>query len=188
MCKPKVKTYLSPCIDIALYLNMERTDYTNYLFVLTDGLFDETENNNILENISKCIQYNIKVFGIGLGFYPFNINSLFPNVIYTKSPEKLFNAIAYFFDKNIEVNNGKYGKLTPLFRDISNNYQYVIKNLMNSKINTITDIKQLLQNKFIINYRLFENFNDSTKIHDMKNTFEALNDPSIQLLKKDSLK
>ena len=181
LCRPKEKTYLSPCLDLAFFLNIERTDYTNYIFVLTDGLFDKKENNNILENISKCIQYNIKVFGIGLGFYPFNINSLFPNIIYTKSPQKLFNAISYFFDKNIEVNNDK---LTPLLRDISVNFKNTIKYLMNSKNNTITDIKNFLQNKFVINYHLFDNFNESTNIADMKNTFEALNDPRIQLLKK----
>ena len=185
LCKPKIKTYLSPCIDIAFYLNMERTNYTNYLFVLTDGLFEEKENNDILENISKCINYNIKVFGIGLGFYPYNINLLFPNVIYTKSPEKLFNAISYFFDKNTEVNNTK---LTPLLRDVSLNFPNVIRDLINSKENTITSIKELLQNKFIINYHIYDNFNEPTNIKDMKNTFEALNDPSIQLLKKNSLK
>ena len=185
LCNPKVKTFLSPCIDIAYYLNMERTDYSNYLFVLTDGLFDLKENNNIIENVLKCIQNNIKVFGIGLGFYPYNINSLFPKIIYTKSPEKLFNAISYFFDKNIDVNNEK---LIPLLRDVSLNFPNIIKNLMNNKDNTITDIKEILQNKFVINYLLYDNFNEPTDINEMKNTFDALNDPRIQLLKKNSLK
>ena len=185
LCRPKMKTYLSPSIDIAFYLNMERINYSNYLFVLTDGLFDEEENNNILENISKCIQFNFKIFGIGLGFYPFSINYLFPNVVYAKSPEKLFNAISYFFDKNIEINNKK---LTPLLRDVSSNYSKTISSLMNSKENTITGIKELLQNKFAINYLIYENYNEPRDIKDMKNTFTALNDPSIQLLKKNSLK
>ena len=185
LCKPKRKTYLSPCIDISFYLNMERTDYTNYIFILTDGLFDKIENDKILENISKCIQFNIKVFGIGLGFYPYNINSLFPNIIYTKSPKKLFNAISYFFDKNIEVNNEKF---SPLLRDISPNYQIIIKKLLNSKDNTISNTKEVLQKKFIINYHLFDNFNEPTDIKDMKNTFDALNDPKLQLIKPDSLR
>ena len=185
LCKPRDKTYLSPCIDIAFYLNMQRTDYTNYIFVLTDGFFNENESNNILEKISKCIQYNIKVFGIGLGFYPYNIISLFPKVVYTKSPEKLFNAFSFFFDKNIEVNNNT---ITPILRDLSSNFQNNLKEMMNSKDNTITDIKKLLQKKFVINYHLFDNFNESIDIKDLKNTFEALKDPKIKLIKPNSLK
>ena len=166
LSNPKEKTYVSPCIDIAFYLNMERTDYINYLFVLTDGLFNETENDNILQNISKCIQYNIKVFGIGLGFYPLNINQLFPNTLYAKSSEKLFNAIAYFFDKCIDVNNDKF---QPLLRDVSNYFEKTIYNLTNNyKENIITQIKEILQNKFVINYQIFDSFNKPKDTKDMK--------------------
>lgn len=59
---------------------------------------------------------------------------------------------------------------------------------MNSKDNTITNIKEELQKKFVINYHIFENFNEPTNINEMANKFEALNDPRIQLLKKNSLK
>ena len=180
-----MKTYLSPCLDIAMYLNMERINYSNYIFVFTDGLFDQKEHNNILERISKCILFNIKVFGIGLGFYPYNINSLFPNVIHTKFPEKIFNAISYFFNKNIEINSKK---LTPLLRDVSLNFRNIFEDLIDSQNNTITCIKELLQNKFVINYHIYENYNEPKDIKDMENTFTALNDPSIQLLKKNSLK
>ena len=157
LCNPKEKTYISPCIDIAYYLNLERTDHINFIFILTDGLFNQEENNNILDNISKCIQYDIKVFGIGLGFYPYNINKLFPNVIYTKNPDKLFNAIAYFFDKNIDVNNEKF---LPLLRDISYSLENIVSNLVsNHKDNNITQLKEILKSQFVINYQIFDNYN-----------------------------
>ena len=185
LCKPKMKTYLSPCLDISLYLNMERMNYSNYIFVFTDALFDQKENNNILEKVSKCILFNIKIFGIGLGFYPYNIISLFPNIIYAKSPEKIFNSISYFFNKNIEIKNKK---LTPLLRDVYVNFLNNFEDLIDNKKNTITDLKEFLQNKFVINYHIYDNYNEPKDIKDMKNIFKTLNDPSIQLLKKNSLK
>ena len=44
LCNPSKKVYLSPCIDIAYYLNRERYDFTNYIFVLTNGEFSYYEN------------------------------------------------------------------------------------------------------------------------------------------------
>ena len=180
LCNPSKKVYLSPCIDIAYYLNRERYDYTNYIFILTNGEFSYYENQNIIEKISKSLIYNIKIFGIGLGFYPLNINNLFPNVIYAKTPDNLFKAISYFFDKNVEINNDS---IKALFIESSKNDMDFINDLTNYKDNTITNVKYELQNKFIIQYTLYNTFNKPSDVSRMKNTYEVLNDPNLQMLR-----
>ena len=67
-------------------------------------------------------------------------------------------------------------------------FQTLLKILKNNKDNTITNIKEILQNKFVINNHIYDIFNEPTDMNEMKNTFEALNDPRIQLLKNNSLK
>ena len=42
---------------------------------------------------------------------------------------------------------------------------------------------KVLQNKFVIHYQIFDSFNKPKDTKDMKNTFEALNDPEIQYIK-----
>ena len=185
LCNPAEKTYLSDSIDISYYLNRERNDYNNYIFILTDGICDYEEKKKILSNISRCIQHDIKIFGIGLGFYPINIKELFPYIIYTKNPENIINAIAYFFNRNININQELF---KPIINQFPNDLDLEIIKLTNTNGNILTDDRQQLQDKFEISYDMFDNFNDEANIDEMKNTFNAINNPDMQLLKPGSLK
>lgn len=56
------------------------------MFILTDGLFDEEEQKNILNEVENCVFNNVEIIGIGIGVYPYGIKYLFPYIIYSLNP------------------------------------------------------------------------------------------------------
>ncbi len=74
--------------------NYRRNEHTDFLFVLTDGLFSESERQKITDNVHYCISRGMKVFGIGIGMCPYGIEKLFPQIIYSKNPMKLIEGIS----------------------------------------------------------------------------------------------
>ena len=180
----KQNTSLSSCLEISYYLNREREDYTNYIFVLTDGMFNNEEKEKVINYIYKCNQYDIKIFGVGVGFYPYNIKNIFQYIIYSKNPRKLIDSISYFFDRNIKVNKDI---MTPLFIENQKDLINIIGNLLYIEKNTLTKLKDELNNNIIIEYCSFDKFNAPTDTRFMKNIFEGLNDPNLQLVKPGTL-
>lgn len=102
LLRPKYNTSILNCLETSYYLNREREDYSNYIFVLTDGMFKNEEKEKVNNFLFKCFQYDIKVFGIGVGFYPYNIKSIFQYIIYSKNPKKLIDYIYFFYIKQIK--------------------------------------------------------------------------------------
>ena len=99
---PCPKSDLASAIEAAFDLKrMQSTQYTSYLFILTDGLYQESEKKRILRAVSNCVKSGMDVFGIGIGIYPIKIQSLFPKVIYCNNPYNLNKAIASFFGETI---------------------------------------------------------------------------------------
>ena len=84
--------------------NYRRNEHTDFLFVLTDGLFSQSERQKITDNVHYCILRGMKVFGIGIGMCPYGIEKLFPQIIYSKNPMKLIEGISdccySFFNKD----------------------------------------------------------------------------------------
>ena len=82
--------------------NYRRNEHTDFLFVLTDGLFSQSERQKITDNVHYCILRGMKVFGIGI--CPYGIEKLFPQIIYSKNPMKLIEGISdccySFFNKD----------------------------------------------------------------------------------------
>ena len=99
---PCPKSDLASAIEAAFDLKrMRATEYTSYLFVLTDGLYQENEYKRILRTVSNCVKSGLNVFGIGIGIYPVRIEKLFPKIIYCHNPYNLNKAIANFFGESI---------------------------------------------------------------------------------------
>ena len=48
----------------------------------------------ILEEINYCYSKNLLIIGIGVGYYPFGIEKLFPFVVYSRQPNKIIEALA----------------------------------------------------------------------------------------------
>ena len=81
---------------------MRTNNFPSFLFVLTDGLFEEEKQNQLKEIIAKLVQTNIQVIGIGLGIYPFGIQSIFGQAIYDINPSNILNSILSIIEGNID--------------------------------------------------------------------------------------
>ena len=77
--------------------NIRRNESTNYIFVITDGLFSIPEQKVILEKVKMCENKGINVFGIGIGISPFGLENLFSHIIFSQNPYHLIDAIGGFF-------------------------------------------------------------------------------------------
>ena len=89
---------LASAIKSAYNLNRaRRKEYTNYIFVLTDGLYSFSERDRIIEVVNSCLSKNINVFGIGVGINPNGIEKIFSQVVYAQNPYKLIEGISLFF-------------------------------------------------------------------------------------------
>ena len=88
---------------------MRTNNFPSFLFVLTDGLFEEDKQEQLKEIIAKLIQTNIQVIGIGLGIYPYGINNIFSQAIYDINPNNLFNSVLNILEGNInDINEMNY--------------------------------------------------------------------------------
>ena len=83
---------------------MRTNNFPSFLFVLTDGLFEEEKQIQLKDNIAKLIQNNMQVIGIGLGLYPYGINNIFGQAIFDANPINLLNSILNIIEGN---NNDK---------------------------------------------------------------------------------
>ena len=99
--RPPFESDLTSAIRAAYDLKrLRQEDFPSYLFVLTDGLFQKSEVNKIINMVNCCTQVGMNTFGIGLGIYPKLIENLFPQIIYCK-PNDIIKGIASFLGDNI---------------------------------------------------------------------------------------
>jgi len=129
--KPPFKSDLYSALRAAYDLKrLRQEDIPSYLFVLTDGLFQKTEINDIINIVNCCTQVSMNTFGIGLGIYPKLISNLFPQVIYCK-PNDIIKGISSFLGDNIskineeilphEIDDYSFNELNSLEMDLKNN-------------------------------------------------------------------
>ena len=111
-------TNLASAIRAAFNItNARKKDHTDYLFVLTDGLFQKSEVNKICEEVSLCFSKNLLIIGIGVGYYPYGIENLFPFVVYSKQPNKIIEAITLSFSDS-KINNENFILKDPNFDEL----------------------------------------------------------------------
>jgi len=142
---PCSKSDLASAIEAVFDLKrMRSSEYTSYLFILTDGLYQENEYKRILRAVSNCVKSGLNVFGIGIGIYPVRIEYLFPKVIYCHNPYNLNKAIANFFGESI---SGVKDSMN--FVDVVEmNHEIILNNKIAEVINNSTNLNfQSLYNK-----------------------------------------
>ena len=133
---------------------MRTNNFPSFLFVLTDGLFEEEKQNQLKENIAKLVQNNIHVIGIGLGIFPFGINNIFGQAIFDINPMNIFHSILSILEGNISDNN---------------EMDFIQKEEENEK-NILNAISKLIQNKNYFYKELIEELKQSrltTNCYDM---------------------
>jgi hypothetical protein len=146
------KSDLASAIHVAFNLKRLRSkDYTRFMFVLTDGLFEKSERNKILHAVNNCVQGGTNVFGIGLGAYPKGIEELFPQVVFAPNPSLVMKCIASFFGDTM---SGRMEEMSPTlcynpnFKDVEDVFNTLIKNENNPIYrglkNELCNIKSLL--------------------------------------------
>ena len=116
---PIYESDLSSAIKVAYDLNnIRRNESTNYIFVVTDGLFSIPEQKVISENVKICENKGINVFGIGVGIYPKGLENIFTNIIFSQNPYNLINAISGFFGEiNTEFKEMPYTEIISNIKD-----------------------------------------------------------------------
>ncbi|KAK8853815.1 hypothetical protein M9Y10_016358 [Tritrichomonas musculus] len=122
---------------------LRAVDSTSFMFVLTDGLFQDEQKALIKNHVMSCMQSDISIFGIGIGIYPNGIVDMFPKTIFASNPNDLIRGIASCFGNEsndsfndtikhlapeqcpAEVISGIFEKLIknendPIFKDLKN--------------------------------------------------------------------
>ena len=97
--------------------NARKQEHTDYLFILTDGLFQKLETNKILKEIIYCYSKNLLILGIGVGYYPYGIEKLFPYIVYSRQPNKIIEAIALSFSDS-KINNTDLSLKDPNYNEL----------------------------------------------------------------------
>ena len=191
LAHPCSKSDLASAIEVAFDLKrMRSSEYTSYLFVLTDGLYQENEYKRILRAISNCVKSGLNVFGIGIGIYPVRIENLFPKIIYCHNPYNLNKAIANFFGESIS--------------GIKDSMIFIDREELNHTIILNNKIAEIINNSTSLNYQsLYNKLSEvivetdaflliSNQEDDMEDTGDAVKSNPTgegkELLKKDYLK
>jgi hypothetical protein len=96
-----VSVNLFDAVQIAMKYKSFSSSKRSYLFILTDGLVSPPEKNNLKNLFRMCRESSIEIFGIGLGFYPSGISSLFSKCIWSVNPNYLITALSVLFGNEI---------------------------------------------------------------------------------------
>ena len=69
----------------------------SYLFVFTDGLYDEDQQVSLKNLILSCNMSEISVIGVGIGHYPKRIERIFKKCIWSINTTRIIAALSHFF-------------------------------------------------------------------------------------------
>lgn len=153
---PVIHTDLGSAIHAAFDLRrMRSTEYTNLLFVLTDGLYQQSERGNIIDNVNNCMQSGITTFGIGIGIYPKGIEKIFPQVIFSTNPSNLMKSIASIYGDNVHIS------------DMMNS----IINPTETENDLLTDIRKIIENEKTPSFASLKK-----ELHDIPPAIDAFDD------------
>ena len=97
---------LKDCILDVLKLKSLNLAKKSFLFILTDGLFDNEDTKCLSDLISFLEENLISVYGVGLGLYPERIKNIFSKCFWSANPNLLLNALSLFYsDESIPNEN-----------------------------------------------------------------------------------
>ena len=152
---PNSKVDLLSAIKVALDLNsLRKSDYKNYIFILTDGLYSQNQQKEITEIVNYCESKEIDIFGIGVGVNPCGITKLFTKCVYSQNPYNLFLGINKFF---VEANNDKESTMPKLFQEPKfTTSDELIKSLKKNPVykklkNELNDLQVTLESLYFYN-------------------------------------
>ena len=178
---------LSSAIKLAYDLRRIRSiEKGSFLYVLTDGLYQNNERKEILKSINDCEQNGINVIGIGIGIYPKGIEKLFTNSLYCRDPSTLIKGISYFFGEEISFINNMPDLLLEIPDSIEMNN--IINKLKEEKPD-FTSLRDYIQSLTPELDAVQDLFNFEQDVGDEKRGFHNIEEgKNTQIYVKDSLK
>ena len=138
LSNPDFNTDLAESLKILYELKkMKRNDRDSYLFILTDGLSHKNNEQKIFYYSNLCQNLGIKIFGIGIGIFPYRAQYLFDTFLYSENPAHLLKAISKIFGKIIKTENELNfvsdlriaGNLNNIFNKIEENNNFYFEEL-----------------------------------------------------------
>ena len=131
---------LLDCLKLIYKLKSVNNVKKYYTFVLTDGMFDQKESEDLQDYISFCEESFIEIYGIGLGYYPEGIKKLFNKCLFCLNPFMIVKVLSVFFGSGV-----KFIETLPLISFESYNLKNVLekfKDILN-KLNSFQEYKIL---------------------------------------------
>jgi hypothetical protein len=175
LSNPILDSDLSEAIKTVYDLKKKKkNDRESYLFILTDGLLHKQFKKKINYYINKCQNIGIKVFGIGLGVYPYNAKELFETFIYSVNPEHILKAISIIFGKSIKTENKlslisnakRFNNLSSIFSkcEYNNNFYYEELRKELEEIEKGNDVYDMFRNREMETYNQQEHISFNIEI------------------------
>ena len=127
------------------YHKLKNSLNPEFLYIITDGLFSLSEKKRIIKNVNLCVNERINVIGVGVGIAPFGIENLFPNIVYSRNPNKLIPGLVSWDFWNTDFNlymRDPFIKICLNNDDIINYQKYpVYKDLKEELINIPVEVE-----------------------------------------------
>jgi hypothetical protein len=92
-----VSSNMVDAMKVAMKVKSLASAQRSYLFVFTDGLFGESQRQELKNLFRLCRDNMIEVFGVGIGRYPARAFELFSKVVWALHPTHLVTALSCFF-------------------------------------------------------------------------------------------
>ena len=146
LSNPIFNSNLADSINLAYELKRRKKyEKESYLFILSDGLSHNNKKDEIIYFSNLCQSNGIRVFGIGLGVFPYKMKELFGVFIYSINPENLLKALSKIFGKMIKTDNDlKFISEAEEINKRKNNE--IFNNLINNKLFAFKNLRKELEN------------------------------------------
>ena len=138
LSNPVHNTDIAEALKIVYELKRKKkNDRDSYVFILTDGLCHKNNELEIMHYSNLCQNLGIKIFGVGIGIFPYKAQYLFDTFIYAANPTNLLKAISKIFGKIIKTeneldlikDNRTFGNLEEIFNKMEANNKFYFEEL-----------------------------------------------------------
>ena len=138
---------------------MKKYERESYLFVLIDGLSHKRQEEDIKYYSNQCQLIGMRVFGIGLGIYPYKMKEFFDTFIYSINPGNLLKGLRKIFGELIKTEielkmvcqkkKLDKKKLDSIFYNLDENKNFIFKELRKGleNVNQGDDVVDMFCNK-----------------------------------------
>ena len=101
LSKSENSSNLYDAITTTVKLQSSTSAKKNYMFILTDGLFEKGYKIKLNKLILNVEELGIMTYGIGLGYYPYGISQIFPKCFWVPESSQIQLALSAFFGNEI---------------------------------------------------------------------------------------